>query len=140
MLRLCRSSVYAGNWSRRLLLAAGELLEIAFVDHLAVTVECRTEFYGNPSDMEVSVHCTSVLESEGVLYIYITIYLSLDIGVVADDVTLDCSALAYYNLTLDHQFAFEHAVDTDVIRGDDLTLDDCTSRYSAGCIAFRHHV
>ena len=43
------------------------------------------------SDVKISVHNATILESKGILYIYITIEFTADVAVVADDVSFDCS-------------------------------------------------
>ena len=81
--------------------------------------------------MKVTVHRTAFHESKSILDIKVTLHLAPEVYVFADHITFDKGSFSDYNATLGLHLTLEGTIDTDVIRRDDLTLDNCAGRYSA---------
>lgn len=117
------------NWLRyrfRHILHACKPVEISLADGLAVSIECSSKLYRELSDVEVAVYHAALLEREGVLHEDISLDTAPEVNIIAHDVTLDHSSLTDDDATLGLYLSFESTVDTDVVRRNDLTLDDCS--------------
>ena len=79
---------------------AGEFVELCLGDGLAVAVECCSELYCKAADVEVACDHTAFLESKSVLHEEVALYLAPKVDVLAHDVTLDDSRLAYNHAAL----------------------------------------
>ena len=79
---------------------AGEFVELRLSDGLAVAVECCSKLYCETTDVEVACDDTAFLEGEGVLHKEVALYLAPEVDVLAHDVTLDDSRLAYNHAAL----------------------------------------
>ena len=79
---------------------AREFVELRLSDGLAVAVECCSKLYCETTDVEVACDDTAFLEGAGILYEEVALYLAPEIDVLAHDVTLDDSRLAYNHAAL----------------------------------------
>ena len=112
-------------------LYSGESVELCLCDSLAVAVECSSKLYRELPHMEVAVHYTAFLESEGILHEDIALNLAPEVDVRAYDIAADDGCLADDDTALRLDLAFECSVDTDIAWRDDLSLYHCSCRYPA---------
>ena len=65
--------------------------------------------------MEIAFYHASFLERQSILHIEVTLYISPDVDIVADDVTLDDGLLTYDDFGLRDDSSFEVSVNPYII-------------------------
>ena len=73
------------------------------------------EFNGKCPDVEIAFYHASFLERQSILHIEVTLYISPDVDIVADDVTLDDGLLTYDDFGLRDDSSFEVSVNPYII-------------------------